>query len=164
MQNRVLGHLQLQQQQRGRSRRRSNEDEPPRPCHRLDLNTSGVLAFAKTAQAATALMGQFEGRLVRKTYAALCTASPTRQFVDAPICRVDGVNHAERRLCEEGEEGGQSAVTQLRIAATTGDGDANAGHSTGCRQRCPARALGAGTLLGSQRLTKNHAAPIPIGD
>ena len=100
MQNMVFGHL--QQQQRGSSTRRRRGDDEPRPCHRLDLNTSGVLAFAKTAPAATALMSQFEERLVRKSYAALCDRSPTIALVDADICRVEGVNHAERRLCMDG--------------------------------------------------------------
>lgn len=39
-----------------------------RPVHRLDANTTGVLVFAKTREAASNLARQFEGRRVRKSY------------------------------------------------------------------------------------------------
>ena len=103
--------------------------EVPHPVHRLDLNTSGVLVFAKTAVAATHLMRAFEAHETRKTYAALCSSTGDRLVaaaatggaaaveVDAPICRVEGVEHCERRCCAPGEDGGQSARTWLRLAA-----------------------------------------------
>lgn len=83
----------------GRGGRRTPAPAPePRPCHRLDLNTSGALVFAKTPEAASALMSQFESRRVRKAYAALCTAPPGESLVEGEICRVDGVaGRAERR-------------------------------------------------------------------
>ena len=120
--------------------------EVPHPVHRLDLNTSGVLVFAKTAAAATNLMRAFEAHETRKTYAALCSTTGDRLVaattsggaaaveVDAPICRVEGVEHCERRCCEPGETGGQSARTWLRLAAvaTTGaDGAAAAAAPNG---------------------------------
>ena len=62
------------------------------------MNTSGALVFAKTPEAASALMSQFESRRVRKAYAALCTAPPDESLVEGEICRVDGVaGRAERR-------------------------------------------------------------------
>jgi len=48
----------------------------PAPVHRLDLNTSGCLIFAKDAEAASALMAQFEARPVEKEYAVLSSTSP----------------------------------------------------------------------------------------
>src|SRR5712692_3667553 len=39
--------------------------------HRLDKETSGVLAFAKTAQANRSLTQQFAGRAIRKKYLLL---------------------------------------------------------------------------------------------
>ncbi|RNJ56103.1 hypothetical protein D7B24_007772 [Verticillium nonalfalfae] len=42
----------------------------PRPCHRLDRLTSGILCFGKTAQAATDLSRQIQARMVRKEYVA----------------------------------------------------------------------------------------------
>ena len=43
----------------------------PRPCHRLDLDTSGVVAIALTRDAYRALSHQFEQRVVQKIYVAL---------------------------------------------------------------------------------------------
>ena len=42
------------------------------PVHRLDRNTSGLLAFALNAQAEEALLSAFRGRAVRKIYEAVC--------------------------------------------------------------------------------------------
>src|SRR5512137_2944661 len=39
--------------------------------HRIDKDTSGIIAFAKTAEAHSALSAQFENRLVEKTYAGI---------------------------------------------------------------------------------------------
>ncbi len=45
-------------------------------CHRLDMDTSGLMVFAKTPEAQTAIRRQFEGREVRKQYLArLCPAA-----------------------------------------------------------------------------------------
>ena len=93
-------------------------DAVPAPVHRLDLNTSGVLLFAKTTLAATKLMTQFEERKVRKVYAALCADRPRVDVVDAPLCRVAGAEHAVRRVCGPGEEAeGQGARSKLKVVA-----------------------------------------------
>ncbi|MBQ7576166.1 MAG: RluA family pseudouridine synthase [Bacteroidales bacterium] len=45
-------------------------------CHRLDMDTSGLMVFAKTPEAQAAIRHQFEGREVRKQYLArLCPAA-----------------------------------------------------------------------------------------
>ena len=45
-------------------------------CHRLDMDTSGLMVFAKTPEAQAAIRRQFEGREVRKQYLArLCPAA-----------------------------------------------------------------------------------------
>lgn len=90
-----------------------------RPVHRLDLETSGVICFAKSGRAATQLMRQFEQRQVRKLYLALCTGGPLaweEKSVDAPIATVDGeAVRAVRRVCESGEPGALEATTRLRV-------------------------------------------------
>lgn len=55
--------------------------------HRLDKDVSGVLLFAKTAEAHRALCMAFEGRQVEKRYAALLLGrlDPAEQLVEAPI-------------------------------------------------------------------------------
>lgn len=47
-----------------------------RAVHRLDRASSGVLVFAKTKQALTALMEQFEHRSVEKIYLAMVEKQP----------------------------------------------------------------------------------------
>lgn len=47
--------------------------------HRLDRQTSGVILFARTAQAHRSLNSQFEKRQARKVYHALVVGSPTWQ-------------------------------------------------------------------------------------
>ncbi|HCW06175.1 MAG TPA: RNA pseudouridine synthase [Cytophagales bacterium] len=63
----------------------AREIEPdPQVCHRLDKDTSGVLAIAKTPEAYRHLSMQFESREVTKTYHAV----------------VDGIHHFENKLVD----------------------------------------------------------------
>ena len=49
---------------------------------RLDAETSGVLVFATRAETNRALAAAFEGRCVRKVYAALVHGAPRRDSAD----------------------------------------------------------------------------------
>ena len=49
-------------------------------------------------------------------------------LVDAPICRVAGVEHCERRCCAPGEAGAQEARTHLALVARAKGGDAGDGN------------------------------------
>ena len=57
--------------------------------HRLDKDTSGVIVIAKTQQALTHLMNQFQERTVDKLYLALLERNPKTHNgrIDAPISR-----------------------------------------------------------------------------
>ena len=57
------------------------------PVHRLDREASGVIIYAKSADAHRHLNGQFDRREVRKTYLALVqgAAGPARGLINAPI-------------------------------------------------------------------------------
>ena len=58
----------------------------PRPVHRIDYSTSGLLLIAKTASAQTFLGQQFEERKVHKRYCAVVTgAVPATGTVETPI-------------------------------------------------------------------------------
>lgn len=52
-----------------------SESRHPHAVHRLDMDTSGVMLFAKTHEAAVNLRRQFEDHTVRKTYMARISAS-----------------------------------------------------------------------------------------
>lgn len=61
------------------------------PVHRLDRGTSGVLLFARTLEAATALGRAFAARAVHKRYLALVRGRPAPEgVVDHPIPRREG--------------------------------------------------------------------------
>ena len=48
------------------------------PVHRLDMDTSGIMLFAKTPEAAIHLRRQFEEHSVRKTYIARVSGTPSQ--------------------------------------------------------------------------------------
>ena len=51
----------------------------PHAVHRLDMDTSGIMVFAKTHEAAVNLRGQFEHHTIRKTYIARVSAPEVGQ-------------------------------------------------------------------------------------
>jgi len=57
------------------------------PVHRLDREASGVIVYAKNADAHRQLNGQFDRREVRKTYLALVLGAtgPASGLINAPI-------------------------------------------------------------------------------
>ena len=58
----------------------------PRPVHRLDAPTGGLLIVAKTASAMVALGHQFEERTVSKCYRAIATGRiETAMVIDTPL-------------------------------------------------------------------------------
>lgn len=61
-------------------------DRVPKLCHRLDLETSGVLLVAKHVEALRVVQAQFERRTVGKEYLALVHGAPDDEgLVDLPI-------------------------------------------------------------------------------
>ena len=60
-----------------------------RAAHRIDVDTTGVLVFARNAHAAQALHAQFAAQQVARRYLAHVTGQPdwTRQRIDLPLSR-----------------------------------------------------------------------------
>lgn len=81
--------------------------------HRLDAGTSGVLVFARTAAAATALGGAFANGRVRKSYLAVVSGRPAAAAgrIDAPLRSSDGRAHVSAD--------GRAALTEWECAAAT---------------------------------------------
>lgn len=52
------------------------------PVHRLDMDTSGIIIFAKNTEAEVELKKQFEEHTVRKTYMARLSPADTHGFAD----------------------------------------------------------------------------------
>ncbi len=99
-------------------------DPEASPVHRLGRDTSGVVLFARTAAARTALHRDLRDRRVRKVYRALCAGHPERDAfeVDAPIGEVayppTGTIHAA-------DPGGRPSRSRVRVLERR-DGDAPA--------------------------------------
>jgi len=83
----------------------AREVEPdPQVCHRLDKDTSGVLAIAKNPAAYRHLSMQFENREVTKTYHAVADGIHhfENKLVDAPIVKLN--NGTVKINRQEGKE------------------------------------------------------------
>jgi 23S rRNA pseudouridine1911/1915/1917 synthase len=79
--------------------------------HRLDKDTSGLLAVARTLPAHTALVRMLGEREVHREYEAICRGVMTAGgTVDAPIDR-----HRTDRVRMAVREGGREAVTHYRV-------------------------------------------------
>lgn len=83
-----------------------------RVVHRLDANTTGVMLFARTREAATDVRQQFQDNKVAKTYLAICNGHPPR---DTFVC--------EDRIARERsvagtrviDPSGDEAITEFRV-------------------------------------------------
>ncbi|MCE9594088.1 MAG: RluA family pseudouridine synthase [Planctomycetes bacterium] len=86
----------------------------PRLCHRLDRETSGIVLLGKTPTAHSAMMRQFEERLVEKEYLAIVVGQPS-----APAGRIDlpiGLGRSTRvQLKMTVRVDGVSSITEWRI-------------------------------------------------
>lgn len=100
------------------SMRGVGSESRPGVVHRLDMDTSGVMVFAKTQAAYLELRRQFESHKdIRKTYLAVChgTPRPARGTIDEPVGRekLRAVSHYEVL-------GRQGAVSLVRFDIETG--------------------------------------------
>lgn len=87
---------------------------PLLPVHRLDLPTSGILMFARSRLAASALGDAFAANVVTKTYMAIVDGCPhpTTGIVDAPLRKVGNRTVLARD--------GQQAITEWSVAEAGG--------------------------------------------
>ena len=97
------------------------------PCHRLDMDTSGLMVYAKTLQDQAELQRQFAGREVRKTYRARLIADRTlpslevgaHGWIDLPI----GPDWYDRPRQKVDKTDGKNAVTEYEILAVLPNGE-----------------------------------------
>lgn len=81
--------------------------------HRLDLDTSGVIIFARTASSQVFLSKQFENRNPKKTYLARVKGhiSNDKGKIDLPII-VDWPNRPRQKVCFET---GKKSITYYKV-------------------------------------------------
>lgn len=85
--------------------------------HRLDRDVSGVIVFARTAEAHRELCQAFEHRAVRKTYLAFTAGvpDPARSRIDTPL---HAARKGKTRPAAETEPGAQAAATAYAVRRT----------------------------------------------
>ena len=94
----------------------------PRPAHRLDANTTGLIVVARTRHFAGILQPQFERGEVEKTYLVKVDGHPDwdKHVCDAPI----GETPHEAGTREIDPESGRPARTEFEVLARRDDGTA----------------------------------------
>ena len=133
--------------------------------HRLDMDTSGVMVFAKTREAEINLKRQFEVHSVRKTYIAriTCAVCTDSVRIDLPL----SADYDERPRQKVDFKQGKAAYTEYEIISQNSDGTVDVrlyphtGRTHQLRVHC-AHTLGlgspiAGDLLYGAHTTKNDA-------
>ena len=132
--------------------------------HRLDMDTSGVMVFAKTAEAAVNLRRQFEEHTIRKTYMARVSAGtdiPSKTgkgAIDLPL----SPDYDERPRQKIDFRQGKPAHTEYEIVRINEDGTAelmlhpHTGRTHQLRVHC-AHHLGLGRPIVGDRLYGGHS-------
>lgn len=107
--NALLGHTDRLSEEAGHYR--------PGIVHRLDRETSGLIAVARSDEVHRALSDQFRARTVHKEYLALAHGIPRAPEgeVDAPIARS---LHHRKRMAIRHDEAGKAARTRWRVEGT----------------------------------------------
>jgi len=97
---------------------------PVYSCHRLDMDTSGLIVFAKSEQAQAFLEQQFETRQVEKSYTACLVAGekpycgPDKGVIDLPL--ITDWYDRPRQMVDY--EHGKRAITEYEITRRSEDG------------------------------------------
>lgn len=134
---------------------------PPLVVHRLDMDTSGLVVFAKTKRAAAGLAMEFRQRRAQKEYLAICQGAhwASREVdVDAPIGSHPTLQ-VGRRVTWDGD--GKPASTGVRVLSTsTTAGLLTESHRPGeimdPKWLAPDHAAGAALVLCSPRTGRTH--------
>ncbi len=100
--------------------RMAYEPQSPRPTHRLDANTTGLVVFARTRHFAKMIQQQFAAGKVEKLYLAKVIGHPAedRFICDAPI----GTEAVELGSRDVDFENGQAAKTEFEVVRRNADG------------------------------------------
>lgn len=92
--------------------------------HRLDRETSGVLAIALSAVAYDHLRAQFEARTVRKFYWAICAKAPSTPagLIELAITETEPKRLGQKKLAKISRTG-KPAITAYRVLSTPPEPD-----------------------------------------
>ena len=92
-------------------------------CHRLDMDTSGLMVYARSRKAQAALESQFASGEVRKTYRARLVGGPWNHARKGTIALPLSADYYDRpRQCVD-RVSGKLAVTRYEVLATLPNGE-----------------------------------------
>jgi UPF0176 protein len=94
--------------------------QKPRPAHRLDANTTGVLVVARTRQIAGRLQPQFEAGTVRKTYLLRVSGHPTDDQFECKALIAESASKLGTRTIDA--QTGLAAHTEFTVIERNADG------------------------------------------
>ena len=94
----------------------------PRPAHRLDANTSGVVVLSRTKHVASLLQPQFERGEIAKVYLARVHGHPPDDHFECRVAISDSSGELGSR--DAVAEGGLPAHTEFRVLERLADGTA----------------------------------------
>ena len=99
---------------------------PSFPVHRLDMDTSGIMVFAKDADTSAMLQKQFECHCVSKTYKARLSAAPEGRMLQngdkGEICLPLSADYDERPRQKADSIQGKQSLTAYEVTAVRPDG------------------------------------------
>ena len=98
-----------------------NELSPYKPAHRLDRNTCGLIAFAKTQDAEEELLSAFRQRRVEKTYLCLAKNAFKEKSATLTAYLKKDKNNSLVRIYARDNGGCDKIVTQYKVLKDMGD-------------------------------------------
>ncbi|MEQ8558692.1 MAG: RluA family pseudouridine synthase [Henriciella sp.] len=112
--------------------------ERPGIVHRIDKNTTGVLAVAKTEAAHAGLSKLFKKHDIERTYRAITRGAPRPLVgtVDRPIARSTADRKKMAVVRDEESEAGRHAVTHYKALETFGELDKGTGLPAAALMEC----------------------------
>ena len=94
-------------------------------CHRLDMDTSGIMVYARNVPCKAALEAQFAGREVSKTYRARLSAgnSPFRRSASGTIALPLSPDYYDRPRQIVDKSSGKPAISEYKVLEMLPDGE-----------------------------------------
>ena len=89
--------------------------------HRLDRNTQGLMAFAKTQEMESVLLAAFKQKKVEKIYHALCFGYFKKSAEVLTAYLKKNPNFAEVKIFDEQVKGAEKIVTEYKVLGVVGD-------------------------------------------
>ena len=94
-------------------------------CHRLDMDTSGIMVYARNIPCKAALEAQFAGREISKTYRARLSAgsSPFRRSASGTIALPLSPDYYDRPRQIVDKSSGKPAISEYKVLEMLPDGE-----------------------------------------